>query len=447
MSSTIPPEHIPPGMKAVHVGVPFLPATMEALSDLGCKRAFVLTNKSSLRFIVGGDDDCVIGDDDDVGGSYPSSTSSSFVDALRDAGLLAAPVCYSVGMGGNESGLLEACDDASRARADVVITIGGGAIQDAGKLVRLWLSRKKGGGEEGGEENEEDDDDDDDDEEGASVRAILALSNREPMPTLVPQIALPNSFAMAEATSVAGLTTSSNVKSGASHPSLLPTIVIYDHALSVGLPDWVRYGTALRGVEHAVGAITHPNANEEIRSRAGLGLSIIRDNLRGLVTQPECPVAQCNIYVGGFIAVRALMTGCYPALGHLIENQYSARFGIHQGSCSGILCARIMDYHRGGSKEHQMRISAALGGEVVLDDDGGVVTASTPAPRLVRDLVSTLPGVFNEHDQANVTDDMLMEFAQSLFDNHIQRLNVLSPRSFHSVEDIYGMLTKPLADL
>ena len=71
------------------------------------------------------------------------------------------------------------------------------------------------------------------------------------MPTLAPQIAIPNSFAMAEATIVAGLTTTSKTKSGAAHKSMMPTVIIYDPALSVRLPDWVQFGTALQGVEHA----------------------------------------------------------------------------------------------------------------------------------------------------------------------------------------------------
>ena len=43
---------------------------------------------------------------------------------------------------------------------------------------------------------------------------------------------------MAELTSVAGATTKANVKSGAAHAALMPTVVVYDPVLSAGLPDW-----------------------------------------------------------------------------------------------------------------------------------------------------------------------------------------------------------------
>lgn len=390
-------------MKSVHIGSPFLSTTMDELSSFQAKKVFVLANNSSRKFIEG---------------------EGKLINILQEKGLLAAPLCTSIGMGGGEEGLLQACDEAFQNDADCIVTVGGGAVQDAGKLIRMWLSTK---GSDNG------------DEAGASVSEIQAASNRDPMPTeLPPQIALPNSFAMAEATHIAGLTTKDKTKSGAAHKSMMPTVIIYDPALSKGLPNWVRYGTALRGVEHAVGAVTHPNSNEDIRTLALSGLSIINDNIKKLVENPECPEAQSAVYVGGFIAVRALNMGCYPSLGHLTGNHYSARFSVHQGSCSGILCARIMDYHYDQSKEYQKRIAVALGGSA---DDG------VAAPRLVCDLVAMLPGVSTEHIQEKVTDDMVQEHAQWIMDNHIKRYNQLSPKDFGSVEDIVRMMTKPLAEL
>ena len=75
---------------------------------------------------------------------------------------------------------------------------------------------------------------------------------------------------MAELTHVAGLVTKDNVKSGAAHPDMMPTVVIFDTTLTRGLPDCVRFGTALRGIEHGIGAVCHPKATPDIRSRAFL---------------------------------------------------------------------------------------------------------------------------------------------------------------------------------
>ena len=108
---------------------------------------------------------------------------------------------------------------------DCLVTIGGGAIQDAGKLIRLWLAA------------------DQNSSTAATADGIKEVTKLEPFPPLVPQICLPNSFAMAELSSVAGITLKNNVKSGASHPAIMPTTVFFDPALTKGLPNWVRFGT------------------------------------------------------------------------------------------------------------------------------------------------------------------------------------------------------------
>merc|ERR1719469_171692 len=141
-------------------------------------------------------------------------------------------------MGGGEDGLLGACDAAAAAGSDGIVTIGGGAVHDAGKLVRLWLASAPAATIRGGG-----------DATSASLDGIRAVTERQEL-DLAPQVCAPNSFAMAELTSVAGATTKANVKSGAAHKALMPTVVVYDPSLSAGLPDWVRFGTALRGVEH-----------------------------------------------------------------------------------------------------------------------------------------------------------------------------------------------------
>ena len=399
---SIPPGGLgptPPGMAGgVQVGVPFGPAALAEIERTGAKRVFVLANRSSVPLVA------------------------DLVSELGGRGVLAAPLCSAISMGAGEEGLLEAANAASAANADCVVTVGGGAVQDAGKLIRLWLAGQGGAAGDG-------------DATTDGIKAALAL---DPVPPLPPQICLPNSFAMAELSSVAGMTLRGGIKSGASHPSLMPTAVVFDSSLSSGLPDWVRYGTALRCIEHAVGAITHPQADDEIRDVALRGLRSIREGLEAMVSDPTSPEAAERVYVGGWCALRALNTNsCYPALGHLIGNMYSARFGVHQGSCSGILCGRVLAYHADGSREGQERIASVLSGA----SDGG---NKKSAARLVAELVATLPGVSRDHAEVGVGVDELTEFAES---RPLDRLNKLSPVPFADSADVLTMLGRSLEEL
>ena len=82
-----------------------------------------------------------------------------------------------------------------------------------------------------------------------------------------------------------------------------------------------------------------------------------------------------------------------------------------------------------------MQLSEALG------------SPGVAAPRLVRDLVSTLPGVAKDHDDAGVDPESLGDFAQFLYDVHGAKLNSLSPKQFESVAELHDMLRYPLAKL
>lgn len=136
-----------------------------------------------------------------------------------------------------------------------------------------------------------------------------------------------------------------------------------------------------------------------------------------MVEDPDSEAAQVNCYLGGWMAIRALNTGCYPSIAHLIQNHYSARFNVHQGSCSGILSARILNYHREKSMLKQISISQVL--DIVVGDRE---YALPPAPKLVSDLVATLPGVAKDHADANVDEEMLREFAEYMYNQHGEKL-------------------------
>ena len=449
--SSAPTGPIPPGMDAVHVGDDFEVTALAELQRLACSRVFVIANRSS------------------------ASLAGSLVTALGQKGLLAAPLCTAIGMGGGEEGLLGACDAAAAADADAVchrglelqtsrpqtglpltrepclgqvVTIGGGAVHDAGKLVRLWLAaaaaRKRGP------------------TGGASLDDIRAVTERADL-DLAPQVCLPNSFAMAELTSVAGATTKANVKSGAAHPALMPTVVVYDPALSAGLPDWgglpplepgthpsadpliacspralaVRFGTALRGVEHAIGAVcsTSEGVSGEVVDAALEGLRLVVRGLEGMVAEPEAREAQLDCYRGGWVTIRALSTAGYPALAHFVQNHYSARFNVHQGACSGILSARILRHHAAATVPQQARLAAALG------------APDEPAPRQLQRLVARLPGLAQEHAEVQVTPAALREFAEWLHATHAAKLNRLSAVPFTSADAVLEMLAWPLESL
>ena len=227
------------------------------------------------------------------------------------------------------------------------------------------------------------------------------------------------------------------MKSGAAHKALMPTVVVYDPSLSAGLPDWVRFGTALRGVEHGIGAVcsTTAGVSGEVIDAALEGVRLVVRGLEGMVVEAEAREAQLDSYRGGWVTIRALNTAGYPALAHFVQNHYSARFNVHQGACSGILSARILRHHAAATAPQQARLAAALG------------TADEPAPRQLQRLVARLPSLAQEHAEVQVTPAALREFAEWLHATHAAKLNRLSAVPFASADAVLEMLAWPLESL
>ena len=95
-------------------------------------------------------------------------------------------------------------------------------------------------------------------------------------------------------------------------------------------------------------------------ARSRLGQVLTARGLREMIGEPTSAAAARDVYTGGLLAIRALNDGCYPALGHFVANHYSARFDVHQGSCSGVLCARIMAHHQRDTAPLQACVSSCI---------------------------------------------------------------------------------------
>ena len=92
----------------------------------------------------------------------------------------------------------------------------------------------------------------------------------------------------------------------------------------------MRFGTALRGVEHGIGAVcsTSEGVSGEVVDAALEGVRLLARGLEGMLTEPEAREEQLDCYRGGWLTIRALNTAGYPALAHFVQNHYSARFHV-----------------------------------------------------------------------------------------------------------------------
>lgn len=210
------------------------------------------------------------------------------------------------------------------------------------------------------------------------------------------------------------------------------------------MPAWLKFGTALRCVDHAVEAITSQAAAPETVELGLSGLKGVRNGILAMAAEgadssagdPEAEAAAAAaVYRGGMEAMRAFTLIGYGA-GHFLENHFSARFGLHQGACSSMLMWRMLHHHRHASAGAQAQIVETLAA-------GDAAEAQKSAARLIFELCAATPGMPTKFPETIDGRELTM-FAKYMFGDHVDTLNRLCPEDFYSTEDVLALLqTEP----
>ena len=135
--------------------------------------------------------------------------------------------------------VIEAANKARDAKADLIVTFGGGSWTDAGKAVQLCLRHNIR-----------------DVDALEPYRARTGPDGKLTIPQfdapIVRQIAIPTTLSGGEFNSQAGVTDARiKVKQSFRHPLFVPRVIILDPAPTVHTPLWVFLSTGIRAFDHA----------------------------------------------------------------------------------------------------------------------------------------------------------------------------------------------------
>src|SRR5687768_5161550 len=145
--------------------------------------------------------------------------------------------------------VVEAVAIAREARADLIVTFGGGSLTDAGKMVQIALQNAVT------------------DVAGFDAfRAVVNADGTRSIPDFaapeVRQIAIPTTLSAAEFNTSAGATdTRRNVKESFRHRLLVPRVIILDPAPTVHTPLWVWLSSGIRALDHVVEGMCSGRSN------------------------------------------------------------------------------------------------------------------------------------------------------------------------------------------
>jgi maleylacetate reductase len=277
--------------------------------------------------------------------------------------------------------VVEATAMARDARADLIVTVGGGSITDAAKAVQLCLAN--------------------------DVRSAEALDALRPIkgpdgttvqpPCEAPgvrQIAVPTTLSAGEFSAIAGVTDErTKVKELFRHPGIVPAAVVLDPAITVHTPEWLFLSTGIRAVDHCVEGVCSAEAHPFADAQALRGLTLLARGLPRVKADPSDLGARLDCQLGSWLSMGPLATGVPMGASHGIGYVLGAAFGVPHGHTSCIMLPAAMRWNRAADTGRQALVSAAM--ERPGEDAGGLLDALIAGLGMPRSLSAV--GIGPEH--------------------------------------------------
>jgi alcohol dehydrogenase class IV len=238
------------------------------------------------------------------------------------------------------SAIIAATTQAREARADLIVTLGGGSITDGAKAVQLCLSNDV--------RTVEDMD---------RIRGGVDLK-----PPTVRQISIPTTLSAGEFSGMAGVTNeATKVKEMYRHPLTIPQAVILDPEVTRHTPMWLFLSTGIRAVDHCVEGVCS-NESTEFTNASGLhGLTLLARGLAKVKADPGDMKARLDCQIGSWLSMGGLAAGVPMGASHGIGYVLGAVFDVPHGHTSCIMLPSVMRWNKSANADAQALIANAMG--------------------------------------------------------------------------------------
>ena len=240
--------------------------------------------------------------------------------------------------------VIAATNQARAAKADLIVTVGGGSITDGAKAVQICLAN-----------------------DVSTIDGIDAVrTHRGVPPPLKPpavrQISVPTTIAGGEFSHIAGVTNErSKVKEMLRHDLVMPRAAILDPYLTVHTPQWLFLSTGIRAVDHCVEGICSREAHPYGDAQALKGLSMLAQALPRVKADAKDLDARMDCQIGTWLSTGPLASGVPMGASHGIGYVLGAEFGVPHGYTSCVMLPSVMRWNKSANAERQALVAAAMG--------------------------------------------------------------------------------------
>jgi len=275
---------------------------------------------------------------------------TELVDRLKAAlGNRFAGLCAKIGSHTPRVDCIAAANAARAAGADLIVTLGGGSVTDAAKIVAMCLAN-----------------DITDPRQLDDFRARTGADGKTTRPHIeapkVRTITIPTTLSAGEYTASAGCTdTVRNVKESFGHPMMMAKAVVLDPAATMHTPEWLFLSTGIRAVDHAVEDICSPQCQPMSEGASIHALKLLARGLRGAKADPNDLDARLECQLGAWMSMIGSQTGIPKGASHGIGHVLGGTAHVPHGYTSCVMLPHVLRFNHAVNPDRQALVSEAFG--------------------------------------------------------------------------------------
>ncbi len=247
------------------------------------------------------------------------------------------------------SDVLRAKEAAKACGTDLIVTVGGGSVTDAGKIIALLLKH--------------------------DVQTIEAF---EPLRVWVDEagvphnpitigpdirvICVPTTLSGGEFNTLSGATDEATMhKQGYEHRGMAPVMIVLDPSLSVHTPEWLWLSTGVRSVDHAVETLASYQSNDFADGLADSALRLLVEGLSRVKADPTDLAGRLKCQIGAWQSMISIIGGVPMGASHAIGHILGGTCDVPHGYTSCVMSPYVLAWNAEHDDSRQARISTCLG--------------------------------------------------------------------------------------
>ena len=343
--------HRYPPMERVIYGIPLAEALAREVAERDARAVYVMASGTLAR-------------------------ETDVLDQVRDVlGNRIAGVCAKIGAHTPRIDVVAAANEARAAKADVLLTVGGGSVTDAAKMVGLCLGN-----------------DVTTPEQLDAFAAVVTPEGKTVRPPTKPpgarSIAVSTTLSAGEFTWFAGCTdTVRHRKQSYGTDLMMPSTVILDPAVTVHTPEWLFLSTGIRAVDHAVEDLCSINPTPFSDGMSLQALRLLSAGLPAVKRNPNDLAARLDCQLGAWMSIMGSQNGVAKGASHGIGHVLGGTADVPHGYTSCIMLPHVLRFNEPVNAARQAWVAQALGmpGRSAADAVAALI-ASLGLPSTLRDV-------------------------------------------------------------